>query len=129
MAKILVVENFVDLCLLLEDALRADGHQVITAHNGAQGLDQAITEQPDLILTDMKMPIMTGEQMITILQSLTPTTLLMGMSADVDPRHAVRERNRLKIHAFIAKPFDLHHLRRTITALLEQRGAPIESAA
>ena len=129
MAKILVVEDFVDLCLLLEDALRADGHQVITAHNGAQGLDQALTEQPDLILTDMKMPIMTGEQMITILQLLMPTTLLMGMSADVDPRHAERERDRLKIHAFIAKPFDLHHLRRTITALVERRAPPIESAA
>jgi CheY-like chemotaxis protein len=60
MAKILVAEDERDIRDLIAFTLRFAGHDVITFPNGAEAWENTAKEQPDLILMDVRMPIMTG---------------------------------------------------------------------
>jgi two-component system cell cycle response regulator DivK len=60
MGKILIVEDNEDNRLLLHDILSFNGHDVLEAENGAEGISMAGREHPDLILMDIQMPVMSG---------------------------------------------------------------------
>lgn len=62
--KILIVEDEAPAALALGDVLQGEGFEVVTAHDGKEGLAAAITKHPDIILTDLKMPRMSGMDMI-----------------------------------------------------------------
>ena len=58
--KILYVEDNEDNIYMLEARLKRRGHAVIIARDGASGVDLATTEQPDLILMDLSLPVVDG---------------------------------------------------------------------
>jgi two-component system chemotaxis response regulator CheY len=58
--RILVVDDDESIRAVLDMALADEGYEVIEAENGVQGLALARTAQPDLILLDMRMPVMDG---------------------------------------------------------------------
>lgn len=60
MAKILVAEDERDIRDLIAFTLRFAGHEVVTVNNGAEAVEAAALELPDLILMDVRMPRMTG---------------------------------------------------------------------
>jgi CheY-like chemotaxis protein len=60
MAKILVAEDERDIRDLISFTLRFAGHEVVTANNGEEALESTLSEKPDLILMDVRMPRMTG---------------------------------------------------------------------
>jgi len=61
---ILIVEDEAPAALALGDVLKGEGFEIITAHDGKEGLAAAITKHPDMILADLKMPRMSGLDMI-----------------------------------------------------------------
>lgn len=63
MAKILIAEDERDIRDLIAFTLQFAGHTVVTAANGEEGLQLALKETPDLILSDVRMPKMTGYEM------------------------------------------------------------------
>lgn len=63
--KILVVEDEAPIALAINDKLVQSGFIVSKASDGEEGLATALREHPDLILTDLKMPKMTGLEMIS----------------------------------------------------------------
>jgi CheY-like chemotaxis protein len=66
--RILVVDDDNNLRLVLTDKLKASGFEVDDAANGKEGLDKALEIHPDLILLDILMPIMNGQEMLKILR-------------------------------------------------------------
>lgn len=64
MKKILVVEDEIAYLKLLNSQLTEKGYTVIEAINGKEGLDKAKNESPDLILLDIRMPVMDGMAML-----------------------------------------------------------------
>ena len=62
--KVLVVEDEPAVALALTDALKHEGFSVITAKDGESGLAMALAEHPDVTVTDIKMPVMTGLEMV-----------------------------------------------------------------
>jgi len=60
MAKILIAEDERDIRDLIAFTLRFAGHEVVAVANGAEAVDAAPIEMPDLILLDVRMPRMTG---------------------------------------------------------------------
>lgn len=64
MKKILVVEDELAYLKLLEDRLKAEDYEVITAMDGKQGLESALKNRPDLIVLDIRMPVMDGMAML-----------------------------------------------------------------
>ena len=70
-ATILVIDDEVDILDLLEMILELEGYCVITAGDGNQGLQLAETHRPDLILLDLMMPGMNGEEVLSLFKALT----------------------------------------------------------
>ncbi len=62
--KILIVEDEAAVALALNDALSKEGFTILSAKDGQDGLAQALAEHPDIVVTDLKMPVMTGLEMI-----------------------------------------------------------------
>jgi len=67
--KILIVEDEVDIRDALADMFAQYKFTVVTATNGQEGLDTAITEHPDIILLDLNMPVMDGHEMLARLRN------------------------------------------------------------
>jgi len=59
-AKILVVEDEPAMVAGLRDNFEFEGYEVITAHDGIEGLQRALEESPDLVVLDVMMPRMSG---------------------------------------------------------------------
>lgn len=73
MATILIVEDDVALSEIYKIRLEAEGYRVVTAQDGEEGLATVVTEKPDLILSDVMMPRVSGFDMLDILKR-TPNT-------------------------------------------------------
>jgi len=63
MAKICLIEDEVGIRDMVEDELKYLGHKVVTAGDGQAGLKQILATKPDLIISDIHMPIMNGFEM------------------------------------------------------------------
>lgn len=66
--KILIVDDEPDIIQFIEYNLKKEGFQVVTAENGAEGLEKAKAEMPDLILMDIMMPEMDGVEACRVLR-------------------------------------------------------------
>lgn len=66
---VLIVEDEPAVALALNDALAKEGFSVLNAKDGQEGLVQALEKRPDIVVTDLKMPVMTGLEMIEKLRA------------------------------------------------------------
>jgi len=74
MAKIMLVEDDNNLKEIYGERLQAEGYEIVTAGDGEEGLSTAIKERPDLIISDVMMPKISGFDMLDILRQ-TPETM------------------------------------------------------
>lgn len=95
--KVLVVEDEAAVALALTDALTAEGFAVSVAKEGESGLRVALTEHPDLILTDLRMPGMDGMAMIDKLHEDTwgrdANIIILSNASDLDTLKSAMEHN------------------------------------
>lgn len=80
MKKILIVEDEISYYKLLNDQLSSKGYEVFNATNGKEGLALSKKHKPDLILLDIKMPVMDGMTMLDLLRRTengNPTQVIM----------------------------------------------------
>jgi CheY-like chemotaxis protein len=94
--------------LLLLDLLEPLGFKVIQAENGEEEVTQAVENKPDIILTDLVMPVMSGFEAIEKLRQL-PATQQIPIIA-ISASSLERERHRLIDCDFVPKPIDEQHL-------------------
>src|SRR5262245_46740986 len=66
--KILVIEDDQNLLLTLTELLRMEGFTVVTARDGDEGYLQAMAHEPDLVITDLNMPILDGLELARLLR-------------------------------------------------------------
>lgn len=118
---ILIVENNKDLLRMLSDTLESD-YSAFTAQNGQQGIDQALELIPDLIITDVMMPVKDGFELCHELKShpLTSHVPIIMLSAKTDVEARITGL-RKGADAYLGKPFRQEELRVRIQNLLEQR--------
>jgi len=114
MARILVVDDEPDERFLVGRALRKRGHDVTVAENGAAGLKVAQEWVPDLVVTDIMMPVMDGVEFIGRLRG-DPATAgipILAASGDVQLAGAA--------DAMLSKPYHDHDLVTIVNTLLEK---------
>lgn len=119
--KILVVEDNNDMRHFLRDIL-SDTYNVITASNGKTGLEKAVAEQPDFILTDVTMPEMDGLTMVHNIKqnkalSHIPIIVLSAKASLSDRMQGLKE----GIDDYIIKPFSPTYLRQRIANIITHR--------
>ena len=81
MASILLVEDEVLIRDLVTLRLEIAGHQISTAENGQIGYEKALELQPDLVLMDMHMPVMSGHEAVITLREKGYSGLVVALTA------------------------------------------------
>jgi two-component system alkaline phosphatase synthesis response regulator PhoP len=119
--KILVVDDEPTLVRLMEFILSKQGHQMIVAVNGEDGLDKARNDRPDLILLDIMMPRLDGYEVAARIRadkeiSTTPIIMLSAKAQDED----VRKGLEVGVDEYITKPFSPDHLVHVVNDYLER---------
>ena len=108
---ILIVEDNHEILENTSEILELAGYTVLTAGNGSEGLTLAISEKPDLILCDMRMPQMTGSEMLEELKKNETTKnipfLFLTASAE---KSEIQKGLDSGAFNYIVKPFDADHL-------------------
>lgn len=119
--SILVVEDNKELRTFLKNSLSGD-YTVITASNGEEGLQSAIDNLPDLIISDVMMPVMDGLEMVKHIKENNSIChipiIILSAKASLDDRIAGLEQG---IDDYITKPFSATYLKTRIVTLLRQR--------
>ncbi|MDP2731292.1 MAG: response regulator transcription factor [Dehalococcoidales bacterium] len=115
---ILVVEDDRNLLDTLRYNLHKEGYEVVTAADGAEALDIARREKPDLIILDIMLPIMSGFEVCRILRKEMIVPILM-LTAKADETDKIVG---LEIGAddYMTKPFSLRELMARVRAMLRR---------
>jgi len=123
-AKILIVDDEPDCVSIIKCRLEWCHYDVITATNGKEGLEKAITEKPDLVLLDTNMPIMNGHDMLERMRKDrvikdTPVIMVTALceAKDIDMASS------FGISDYVTKPVDFAKLIEKISGILKKNTA------
>ncbi len=128
MANLLIVDDEQSYRQLLTLVFQGDGHNIRTAMNGRDALQQLESESADVIITDVKMPDMDGIELLRSLREFLPDigVILMTAFATVE---TAREAFKLGADDFIQKPFDVEELKIIVKKALEKQELIAENKA
>ncbi|MBI3330066.1 MAG: response regulator [Nitrospinae bacterium] len=107
--KILVVDDEAGVCDLLCEFLTGLGYQVITVTSGEEALVQADRERPDAILLDVRMPGMSGLDVLRRIRAQGSTVRVVMLTA-LEDEATQQEARRLGADDYVTKPFRLSDL-------------------
>jgi len=119
MADILVIDDEALFRDLLSQVLGGMGHSITTAEDGTQGVEAALQSIPDLVITDMSMPGMTGWDVIRTLKADPATTdvPIIALTAHSSQEDRI-EGYEAGCDAFVAKPLDMPQLLKQVDTIL-----------
>ena len=116
---VLVVDDEIHIVHVVAIKLRNNGYEVISADNGAEALELAIRDKPDIIVTDYQMPVMTGLELVDNLRRHeetkdTPVIMLTARSFAISRE----QQDELQISGCLSKPFSPKELLGNIEDIL-----------
>jgi DNA-binding response OmpR family regulator len=106
------------------ELMREAGHNVVTADNGVKALGMALQVEPDIILSDVQMPVMDGWQLVRMLRArptLAQIPVIFVTALDSDEQRL--QGYRLGVDDYIAKPFNDDELALRVQRVLERARA------
>ncbi len=116
--RILAVDDEQDALSVIERALE-DDYEILTAGSGAEALEILRVQQVDLLLTDQRMPEMTGIELIEHARKIQPQMMRIILTGYTEPKDLIDAINRGQVYRYITKPWDLNDLLFTIRNGLE----------
>jgi two-component system response regulator PilR (NtrC family) len=119
MANLLIVDDELGMRQFLTHLFQREGHVVRVAGSGTEALAQIQQQAPDLIVSDVRMPDMSGVDLLRAAKEQLPDAevIMMTAFANVD---TAREAFLLGAYDFVQKPFDNDLLKETVTRALEK---------
>jgi CheY-like chemotaxis protein len=120
--KILIVDDRREnLLFLANSVLRPEGYRVVTAMDGKDGLDKAFAERPDLIIMDLKMPRMSGLEVLSALRK-ADCDIPIILTTFYGSEQAAIQAFRQGVKDYIIKPYEVTEMLDSVErALSEQR--------
>jgi DNA-binding response OmpR family regulator len=123
MAKILVVDDEIDMRMAVAEMLRVKGHDVIYAEDGVKALESIKMNLPDVVVCDIEMPYLKGYDVLTVMRvnpklSKIPIIFLTGKT---DIEYLVRSM-QLNVNDFLTKPFTEEELLGAVDVQLKKIG-------
>jgi two-component system, OmpR family, alkaline phosphatase synthesis response regulator PhoP len=127
MNKILIIEDTADVRHNIQEILEFENFQTLVAENGLTGVELAIKECPDLIISDILMPAMDGYQVLAALRNypetaITPFIFLTARSVHQDRRQGME----LGANDYLTKPFTGDELLKAVRIQLERSARTME---
>ena len=117
--KILIVEDEPDMVLGLRDNFEFEGYEVVTAADGAAGLEKARSEKPDLMILDIMMPKLSGLEVCKTLRGEgfeKPIIMLTARGQEIDKVVGLE----LGADDYVTKPFSIRELLARVRAILRR---------
>ena len=126
MERVLVIDDDVGLCELVEEYLEPEGYDVEATHNGERGIDRALSNEHSLVILDVMLPGMNGFDVLRRIRakSRIPVLMLTARGDDVDRIVGLE----IGADDYLSKPFNPRELVARIRAVL-RRMQPDEAQA
>ncbi|TKJ35204.1 MAG: response regulator [Planctomycetes bacterium B3_Pla] len=120
--RVLVVDDEIHIVHVVAIKLRNNGYEVMSADNGVEALELALSEKPDIIVTDYQMPLMTGLELVGNLRQHEqtkgiPVIMLTARSFAISQE----QQDELQISGCLSKPFSPKELLENIEDILYQK--------
>jgi PAS domain S-box-containing protein len=121
---VLIVEDSRDMSTFIAESLRSEGFRVATAFDGREGYAKALEQHPDLVLTDIMMPVMSGDEMVRVIRQHSeldsiPIVVLSAKADDAPRLRLLRE----GAQDYVDKPFLAEELRVRVRNLVARKRA------
>ena len=122
MSRILIADDEASMRALVARAIAMDGHETVTAQDGAEALEILTSEGGafDLLLTDIQMPIMDGIALALSAARDFPDLTILLMTGFADQRERASNLNAIA-HDVITKPFSIADIRTAVADALASR--------
>jgi DNA-binding response OmpR family regulator len=119
MSRVLVIDDESIVGTVLRYALQAEGHSILVAESGREGLELALAELPDAIVLDLMMPVFTGHDVLVHLREVdamkdVPVLVLTAVTMSREREECLSEGADL----VMTKPFDPREVARAVDALM-----------
>lgn len=111
---LLLVDDEDNITASLVRLLRQDGYQVLTANSARSALDILENHTAGVVLTDQRMPEMTGVELLSEIKTLYPDTVRMVLSGYADLESVAEAVNRGAVYKYLTKPWDNEMLRANV---------------
>ncbi len=124
MPRILIADDEESMRLLVARAIAMDGHEIVTAEDGAEALDILNRDNGafDLLLTDIKMPVMDGIALALAVARDFPRLTVLMMTGFADQRERASGLEAI-VHDIITKPFAVADIRTAVADALASRAS------
>ena len=118
--RILIIEDDEEMRSLLKEFLDEEGYKTDSVDNGSEAYRRLIKEDFDLIITDIRMPGLTGLDILPGVRKLQPEAPIIVITAfgSEEVYHKVLERGAT---AYLEKPIHLDHLRNLIQGMVSSK--------
>jgi len=122
MSRVLIADDEESMRLLVARAIAMDGHEIVTAEDGAEALEILVRESGafDLLLTDIKMPVMDGIALALAAARDFPRLTILLMTGFADQRERASGLDAI-VHDVITKPFAVADIRTAVADALASR--------
>ena len=117
-AKILIIEDNEDMGFTLANVLNKQGYETFTATTGEEGIEFVRRELIDLVLSDLKLPKMSGLDVMSEIKSIDDDIVIVMMTATTDAKPAI-EAMKMGAFDYLVKPFELDELKLVMKNALE----------
>jgi PAS domain S-box-containing protein/diguanylate cyclase (GGDEF)-like protein len=124
---LLLVDDEDNILAALKRTLRRDGYHIVTACNAAEGLQRLTEHEVDVIISDQRMPGMTGVEFLRRAKDLYPHTVRMVLSGYTELQSIIDAVNEGAIYKFLTKPWDDERLRAHVSEAFQQKGMADEN--
>jgi DNA-binding NtrC family response regulator len=124
--RVIVIDDEVNAAAALETLLREDGYDVSRAHDARTGLQLLEKDEPDVVLTDLRMPGMDGLELLTRIKQIRPEIMVILMTAYGTVKTAVKAM-KLGAEDYLGKPIDVEELEVVLQKVLEKKSLLAEA--
>jgi two-component system response regulator VicR len=110
MSRILVIEDDALIQKAVEMRFKKEGFDVTCCNDGRTGIEKLVAELPDLVITDLMLPYMSGLEIVTAAKAITEKDIKIVVVSSMGQEHIVEEAFTLGVDDYITKPFSLTEL-------------------
>ena len=119
--KILLVDDEPHVTAALQRGLRREPYDIVTAHSADEALEVMGQQQIDVVVSDERMPNMSGSEFLSIVRRDYPSTVRIILTGQASLEAAMRAINEGEVYRFLSKPCEDGELTQAIAGGLGQR--------
>ena len=103
---LLLVDDEPNILNAIKRLLRREGYRILSAESASQGLDLLATHRVHVVISDQRMPVMTGTEFISRVKDLYPDTVRLILSGYSELESLTDAINKGAIYRYVSKPWD-----------------------